>query len=175
MEKTGQKPFQDLLFPLHWHYYLFLGWFRFLPREDGVTMDVNQMILYKGGCHCGAVRFEVSITPSQHAIEDCNCSICRKKGFLHLIVPPEQFNLVTGQDKLTTYTFNTGTAKHTFCQVCGMHPFYYPRSHPGWIDVNVRCLDGDVLSNFEIHPFDGVNWEENVDALRAKDESKAQS
>lgn len=129
-----------------------------------MTDPVNEPVTYEGGCHCGAVRFRVIVY--QHKVEDCNCSICRKKGFLHLIVPPEQFTLLSGEDALTTYTFNTGIAKHLFCRICGIHPFYRPRSHPDYIDVNVRCLDGDVLSHFQIIPFDGVNWEENVHKIR---------
>ncbi len=121
---------------------------------------------YTGGCHCGAVRFQVTVT--DYDVEDCNCSICRKKGFLHLIVPPEQFTLLQGEDVLKTYTFNTGTATHLFCGVCGIHAFYRPRSHPNHFDVNVRCLDGDVLADFNIIPFDGANWEANIEQLWAR-------
>ncbi len=124
---------------------------------------LNEPVTYEGGCHCGAVRFRVLV--DKHEAIDCNCSICLKKGFLHLIVPSEQFTLLSGVDSLTTYTFNTHTAKHTFCRICGIHPFYRPRSHPNGIDVNVRCLDGNVLSQFQIVPFDGANWEENIDKL----------
>ena len=67
--------------------------------------------------------------------------MCTKKGIWHLIVPPEQFELLRGKDDLTTYTFNTDVAKHTFCKHCGIHPFYVPRSDPDKIDVNARCLD----------------------------------
>ena len=98
------------------------------------------MQTYEGGCHCGRVRFRV--TADLTSISECNCSVCAKKGFLHLIVPPEQFELLSGQDDLTTYQFNTRTAKHTFCRHCGIHSFYVPRSDPDKIDVNVRCLDG---------------------------------
>jgi hypothetical protein len=80
-------------------------------------------------------------------------------------VPREQFTLLQGEDELTTYKFNTGIAQHKFCRICGMHPFYIPRSHPNCIDVNVRCLDGDVIGNFEIVPFDGENWEANIHKL----------
>jgi hypothetical protein len=125
---------------------------------------VNESVTYEGGCHCGAVRFQVIVDRCE-AIE-CNCSICRKKGFLHLIVPPEKFTLLRGAEVLETYTFGTHTAKHTFCRICGIHPFYRPRSHPNWIDVNVRCLDGDVLAKFKIQPFDGANWEENIDKIQ---------
>jgi hypothetical protein len=122
------------------------------------------MTTFEGGCHCGRVRFRVTC-PEVRGL-DCNCSICSKKGFLHLIVKREAFELLSGADALTTYTFNTGVAKHTFCRVCGVHPFYTPRSHPDGIDVNIRCLDGDAMSRFTIEPFDGDRWEDNVAAIR---------
>lgn len=123
----------------------------------------KEPVSYEGGCHCGAVRFHIKVL--EHKAIDCNCSICRKKGFLHLILPLEEFTLLSGADLLTTYTFNTHTAKHTFCSVCGIHPFYKPRSHPHDIDVNVRCLDGEVSCLFDVEPFDGANWEENVEKI----------
>ncbi len=119
---------------------------------------------FEGGCHCGAVRFRIEVEKLE-AI-DCNCSMCTKKGFLHLIVPPERFTLLRGEDVLSTYTFNTGIAKHLFCKVCGIHSFYRPRSHPDCFDVNLRCLDGNVLDQFSIEPFDGQHWEENVESIR---------
>jgi hypothetical protein len=122
------------------------------------------MEVYEGGCHCGRVRFRVEVEGLEAL--DCNCSICKKKGFLHLIVSRERFTLLRGEDALAIYTFNTGIAKHTFCKTCGIHPFYTPRSHPDGVDVNVRCLDGDALERFSVKPFDGVNWERNVDAIR---------
>lgn len=112
----------------------------------------------QGGCHCGRVRFKV--TADLDRVTYCNCSICSKKGFLHLIVPPEQFELLSGRENLTTYTFNTGAAKHTFCKTCGIHAFYVPRSDPDKIDVNVRCIDDVDLSALSIKIFDGQHWEE---------------
>ncbi len=112
----------------------------------------------QGGCHCGRVCFQV--TADLDRVTYCNCSICAKKGFLHLIVPHEQFELVSGKDDLATYQFNTGVAKHTFCKTCGVHPFYVPRSDPDKIDVNVRCIDDVDLSTLSIKTFDGKNWEE---------------
>jgi hypothetical protein len=123
------------------------------------------MTTYEGGCHCRAVRFRVGV--EKHEATECNCSICNKKGFIHLIAPRARFEIVSGADHLSTYRFNTGIAKHTFCRTCGIHPFYTPRSHPDQVDVNLRCLDGDVLGLFAITPFDGRNWEQNIDALRA--------
>ncbi|HWP08618.1 MAG TPA: GFA family protein [Polyangiaceae bacterium] len=117
-----------------------------------------------GGCHCGSVRFRVR-GPIDHVVV-CNCSICDKKGFLHFIVPPERFELLTERDALTTYTFNTGIAQHTFCNRCGVHPFYVPRSHPDKIDVNLRCLAGVDIAVLPVRSFDGRNWERHVEALR---------
>ncbi len=71
-------------------------------------------VRHSGGCHCGKVRFEV-LAPAKPEVLDCNCSICSKTGFLHLIVSKASFKLVSGGDALTAYTFNTGTAKHLFC------------------------------------------------------------
>jgi hypothetical protein len=111
----------------------------------------------EGGCHCGRVRFRV--TADLDRVTYCNCSMCGKKGFLHLIVPPERFELISGKDDLTTYQFNTKVAKHTFCKHCGIHPFYVPRSDPDKIDVNVRCLDDIDLAAITPKTFDGQNWE----------------
>lgn len=130
--------------------------------------NTDELKTYSGSCHCGAVRFEVQVTADERVVEDCNCSICRKKGFLHLILSPDRFTLLSGQDSLITYTFNTHTAQHRFCKHCGIHAFYTPRSHPDKIDVNVRCLDGDVLQEFTIVPFDGQNWEANIEILKTR-------
>jgi hypothetical protein len=119
---------------------------------------------FTGGCHCGRVRFRVQA--AQLGALECNCSVCTKKGFLHLIVTKDAFELLSGQEHLTTYTFNTGVAKHTFCSVCGVHAFYTPRSHPDGVDVNVRCLDGDAAARFTVTPFDGREWEANVATIR---------
>jgi hypothetical protein len=121
---------------------------------------------YAGGCHCGAVRFRVLVR--RHEALDCNCSICTKKGFLHLIVAREDFELLEGAEHLVSYRFNTRQAEHRFCRDCGIHPFYVPRSHPDGIDVNLRCLDGEVMDRFTRVPFDGRNWEQAVAELRSK-------
>jgi hypothetical protein len=116
-----------------------------------------------GGCHCGLVRFRVR-TESQQVL-DCNCSICTKKGFLHLIVEEGDFELLQGADALTTYRFNTGVARHQFCRACGIHCFYRPRSHPACWDVNVRCLD-EGHGPFEVVPFNGRDWQASVQEIR---------
>lgn len=121
-------------------------------------------MIYRGSCHCGRVAFEVEADDAITA-QDCNCSICRKTGFLHLIVPKSKFRLLQGADALTTYRFNTGVAEHTFCKVCGVKPFYTPRSNPDGVDVNVRVLDPPP-ARLTVEAFDGVNWEENAAALK---------
>lgn len=124
------------------------------------------MARHQGGCHCGDVRFEIE--SDLRGIVECNCSICTKKGFLHLIVPPERFRLLTPEENLATYTFGTHTAKHHFCKRCGIAPFYRPRSHPDDYSVNARCLDGVELTELEVKPFDGRRWEESVASYRAE-------
>jgi len=119
------------------------------------------MTTHKGGCHCGRVRFEVD-APAAIDATDCNCSICRMSGFLHLIVSGGEFRLVSGEDALSTYTFNTGAAKHRFCRFCGVKSFYIPRSHPDGVSVNVHCLDTGTAEKVTVTPFDGQNWEQNV-------------
>ncbi|HYB90934.1 MAG TPA: GFA family protein [Candidatus Binataceae bacterium] len=120
---------------------------------------------YRGGCHCGRVAFEV--TGRIDAVEECNCSICSRKGYLHWIVAPDAFRLLTPRENLATYTFNTRVAQHHFCPVCGVASFYIPRSDPGKIDVNVRCLDGVDIARLKIIPFDGRNWEKSFHETRA--------
>jgi centromere protein V len=115
-------------------------------------------VTHTGGCHCGRVRFEVS-APARLEVFDCNCSICGKFGYLHLIVQADRFLLVSGRDDLTTYTFNTGVAKHTFCSHCGVKSFYIPRSHPDGVSVNARCIDSGTVESMSVTPFDGQNWE----------------
>ena len=120
---------------------------------------------HKGSCHCGAVQFEVE-APEEIQAQECNCSICSMTGYLHLIVPRSRFKILKGEDNLTTYTFNTGVAKHTFCKTCGIKAFYVPRSNPDGYSVNVRCLDQSGIKKITIEQFDGKNWEENAASLK---------
>jgi hypothetical protein len=131
-------------------------------------MTEAPMTWKQGGCHCGAVRFEV-LAPDAIEAKDCNCSICRMTGYLHLIVPEDRFRLLVGEDKLTTYTFNTGAAKHRFCSVCGIKSFYVPRSRPDGFSVNVRCLEEGTFHAVTVKPFDGQHLEESMATLRAQE------
>jgi hypothetical protein len=120
-------------------------------------------MIHPGGCHCGAVRFEVE-APERVVALDCNCSLCAMTGFLHLIVPASRFRLLQGRDNLATYTFGTRTAQHHFCRTCGIKSFYVPRSNPDGFDVNVRCLDRPP-PELVIEPFDGRDWEASAPAI----------
>jgi len=116
------------------------------------------MISHTGGCHCGRVRFEV-LAPSRIQVSECNCSICSRAGYLHLIVPAERFKLLSGAEALTRYSFNTHTAQHLFCSTCGVKSFYVPRSHPDGFSVNARCLDPSTVEHMSITQSDGRDWE----------------
>lgn len=116
---------------------------------------------YYGGCHCQKVRYK--ITASLEEVIECDCSICLKKGLLHLIVKASDFQLIQGKEALTVYEFNTKTAKHYFCSICGISSYYIPRSHPQDYSINARCLDQfPDIPGLTIKSFSGKNWEENI-------------
>lgn len=125
------------------------------------------MIRHSGSCHCGRVRFEVD-APAHLTVEVCNCSMCSRSGYRHLIVPADRFRLLAGEDVLTTYTFNTHTARHRFCSVCGIKSFYVPRSHPDGFSVNVNCLDPGTVAGITLREVDGRNWEAQFPAGRGR-------
>lgn len=118
----------------------------------------------KGACHCGAVAWEAE-TEDVVVVDECNCSICSMAGFQHLIVPKSRFRLLSGEDQLTEYKFNTGVARHLFCRICGVKSFYVPRSSPDGYSLNYRCMDERDFSSAEIRPFDGRNWEKSAASL----------
>ena len=124
------------------------------------------MAKHMGGCHCGRVRFEVEAPAEIEAVE-CNCSICSKTAYLHLIVSKSRFKLLRGARSLTTYTFNTGVARHLFCKMCGIKSFYVPRSNPNGYSVNVRCLVGDTVRRLKVRQFDGRHWENHAAVLKS--------
>ena len=116
------------------------------------------MISHHGGCHCWRVRFEVRAATTIN-VSECNCSICSKSGYLGMIVPQDRFILISGEESLTEYRFDSGDAKHLFCKHCGAKSFYIPRSHPDGVSVNARCLDPGTVEKMNIKQFDGQNWE----------------
>jgi hypothetical protein len=125
----------------------------------------------EGGCHCGRVRFRAEV--DLELLSWCSCSICTKKGILHLGTDPATFQLLRGKTALKAYTFGSGVAQHTFCAHCGMHAFYIPRANPHRISVNARCLDDiDPTSLKPTGFFDGRHWE---DAQRRRIEATGQA
>ncbi|HSY45054.1 MAG TPA: GFA family protein [Steroidobacteraceae bacterium] len=114
---------------------------------------MSELVTHRGGCHCGAVAFEVD-APARLTVSECNCSICRMSGYLHLIVPRTRFRLLRGADSLSSYAFNTGTARHLFCRHCGVKSYYVPRSNPDGFSINARCLDPATIAQLVIEPFD---------------------
>lgn len=127
-------------------------------------MSGPALVLHQGRCHCGAVRFTVQ-APAALQVLECNCSICRMTGFQHLIVPLTAFEITAGAGQLSEYRFNTGVARHFFCKVCGIKPFYVPRSNPDGMDVNARCLDAASISSVGISQFDDTRREESTAAI----------
>jgi hypothetical protein len=118
----------------------------------------------EGGCHCKAVRFEAQV-PARVEVLDCNCSICMKTGFRHLIVPHPDFRLLSGGEALVSYRFGTGTAEHLFCRTCGVKSFYQPRSHPDAWSVNLNAIDDFAGLEISFRTFDGRNWEQSAASL----------
>jgi hypothetical protein len=127
-----------------------------VERAAAVTGAAH--VRHAGGCHCGRVRFEVE-APAGLELLECNCSMCSRSSFLHLIVPRDRFRLIAGEDALVEYRFGTGVARHLFCGTCGVKSFYVPRSHPDGYSVNARCLDPGSVTSMTIRPYDGRNWE----------------
>ena len=129
-----------------------------------MSEPVTELVTHKGGCHCGAVRYEVD-APEHIVAEECNCSICTKSGFLHLIVPASRFRLIEGADAQSEYQFNTKTARHFFCRHCGVKSFYVTRSNPDGYSINVRCLEPETIASITVRRFNGRNWEEHAHEL----------
>lgn len=125
---------------------------------------MSDSVLHRGGCHCGAVQFEVR-APARVQVQSCNCSMCRPSGYLHLIVPASAFRLLQGAESLTSYRFNTGVAQHLFCKVCGIKSFYVPRSNPDGYSVNLNCLVPGTIEQVEVEAFDGQHWEQHGASL----------
>lgn len=127
---------------------------------------MKEKVWKSGGCHCGEVNFKVLDSFSK--ITRCDCSICNKKGFLHIIVTKDCFELVSGSEELSSYQFNTKTANHLFCKKCGISSFYIPRSHPDGYSINARCVDDLDFSQVEFVDFEGSEWEKNINTLKKK-------
>ena len=118
-------------------------------------------------CHCGAVRFSVEFPDESLRGSRCNCTICAMKGAVMVYVPQAALTVTEGGEALACYSVNSGVAKHLFCRICGIKPFYIPRSNPDGVDVNVRCLDM-APEGMRIVPFNGRDWESHAHTLAHK-------
>ncbi|MEM9797361.1 MAG: GFA family protein [Pseudomonadota bacterium] len=113
---------------------------------------------HPGACHCGAVRFEVSLTDGLNTARRCNCSLCRMRGGVAASAPLDGFHLLAGADHLRLYQFNTKVAEHWFCGTCGIYTHHRRRSNPEELGINIACLEG--VSPFdlaEVEVVDGVH------------------
>jgi hypothetical protein len=121
-----------------------------------IDTDSADPITVNGACHCGAVKFRVTLTEGVASARRCTCSICRMRGAVAVTSTPSGFRLTEGQDKLATYRFNTKTAEHHFCSVCGIYTHHKRRSNPNQLGVNVACLEGVSPFHFrEVKVHDG--------------------
>jgi hypothetical protein len=121
-------------------------------------MDVtsSEPITLKGGCHCGSVRFEVTLPQGLASARRCTCSLCRMRGAVAVTSTPEDFRLISGDDHLAIYQFNTMTAEHRFCSNCGIYTHHKRRSNPDELGVNAACLEGLSPFDFrEVTVYDG--------------------
>ena len=113
---------------------------------------------FRGSCHCGKIAYSVDEEPPAKAME-CNCSICRRKGYIHHFTTPEKFTLEGSRDDLQVYTFNRHAIRHQFCTTCGCAPFAEgtgPNGQP-MVEINLRCAEGIDVNALEISQFDGAS------------------
>lgn len=114
--------------------------------------------IWAGQCHCGAVRFEVSLSDGLNSALRCNCSYCRMRGAVVVMADMGAITILQGEDALTSYRFNTGVAQHFFCSRCGIFTHNQRRSNPNQYAVNVACLEGVSPFDFaEVPVADGIN------------------
>jgi len=111
---------------------------------------------YRGSCHCGKIRFEITTQPIAKGLR-CNCSLCVRKGAMMtpFTVPPEDFRLLAGEQHLRLYQFGEKTARHYFCAHCGVYPFHQPARAPTHYRANLGCLEGVDPTQLEAELFDG--------------------
>ncbi len=123
-----------------------------------LLMSDTQVRTYAGSCHCGAVKYEVTMVPPQKAAA-CNCSLCSRAGWLLAFVPDGNFRLLSGEDELTEYRFNKRHINHLFCSKCGVRPFSRgtDRSGAATVAVNLRTLADFDVTALEVHSFDGAS------------------
>ncbi len=121
------------------------------------AMTARALRRYHGSCHCGAIQFEIETDFPE--LTTCDCSICRRKNALMVKVHESHFRLVAGAERLTEYRFHTMTARHFFCNRCGIYPFHRKRVSPDYFGINVFCLDGFDPSGIPVRQTAGASME----------------
>lgn len=113
---------------------------------------------YSGGCQCGAISYEVDV--DLESTITCNCSRCQRMGFVLAFAPVEQFQLKSGEDKLTEYLFNNKMIRHLFCNICGVESFAYGNMPDGsqTVAINVNCLSGVDPRSLDSQHVDGKSY-----------------
>jgi len=112
---------------------------------------------HAGSCHCGAVKFEVQLTDEFNTIRRCSCSYCRMRGAVAVSAQLNGIEVTQGEDTLSLYQFNSNTAKHYFCSLCGIYTHHQRRSNPNQYGINVSCLGVSPFDFPEVTVNDGVN------------------
>jgi len=121
-----------------------------------IDIRSGEPVALRGACHCGAIKFSLTLTEGFASARRCTCSICRMRGAVAVTSAPDAFQITHGQDKLSTYRFNTMTAEHHFCSLCGIYTHHKRRSNPDQLGVNVACIEGISPFDFsEVIVFDG--------------------
>lgn len=129
-------------------------------------MTIAVQPVHRASCHCGAVQIALTLPEGLVDPRHCTCSMCRRRGAIVVSVPLAGLRVLQGQDQLRLYQFNTHTAKHYFCGVCGIYTHHQRRSNPEQYSVNVGCLAG-VTNPFQLEPvrvIDGVNHPNDRDS-----------
>ena len=125
-----------------------------LKEVDGVEI----LRKHKATCHCGNVEIELDLPDGLIDVRRCDCSMCRRRGAIVASVPLSGINIIKGSDALRLYQFNTGTAKHYFCENCGIYTHHQRRSNPEQFAFNVACLEGINPTKISgIPTYDGIN------------------
>jgi len=130
-------------------------------QERGIAMEV------RGACHCGKVQFRAKLVDGLNTARRCTCSYCRMRGAVPVSAELAGLDIVTGAQALTCYRFNTGTAEHYFCSVCGIYTHHRRRSNPNHYGVNLACLQGhSPFDLLEIPVVDGINHPSDTGVMR---------
>ena len=120
--------------------------------------DTDILPLHRASCHCGAVVLELALPEGIVDARRCNCSLCRRKGAIMGAIALAGLRVVQGAESLRLYQFNTRTAKHYFCAICGIYTHHQRRSNPAQYGYNLACLEG--VNPFELGEVplrDGIN------------------